>query len=1055
MKTWYARLFSGLMNAMIVFTIVNAPIVFNYPVGDVFSGVVYAQDEGDITDSGDTTGENTNEDCEEDNTEKEGTYLYKPGCEFQNDVSTVDSLDPGILDNIMTALVAMVMLTMVFYKPTERNNSDCPTNIGHYSIRAAQIAALIYIISEFATNAQYREAAKEAADYNFNPSEKTDDITQTNEQIQAFDALHDIYSNMKETTEAKLGFAILLEAGYLVAEGIEIGNIVSCKAQCTSTRTSASTALQSATKTMATTSATLLGAEALWSNGVAGKTAIAACGTAYTGAAEAVYAFYEQHVVRIEGESAAEALEAEAEEAANHAEAVAEIAILFGGSLISNPAQYVQDEIEEYTKLAEELTVMTANTAEARTLQGTAQTLGATMKTSYGTCTSALVADEATCIAQCGPAAAACAAGCTAWLAAAESMASTTYASMEGAQQAAEAALEVPTLCCGSKAMQGTPPNLRISIPTVPGVFFNKQDIQVVKILGSDAGEISPETQMKDLIKRVVDDGKNYQKEEGLISLFHAPKDNQKITKLFSEYEKQEAIKKLEQYLQVDENYDRMVAGLKMGSIKDMLEKIVYNSLYEQMMQEMLEQKFDGPVQERAILAEKIRNLNKGMNLERLIMQTKDISLATIQGHLNKRYGIEDPMIGQMFKQFQTMVVKHGGIPSAQAMDGFWTELLSVGGMALAMLMLLGKFMKTKVMPTPFRRVWVWALLAVLAGVVIGKYIVRIGDLKEKVAIVARERQKYIDATGVKTKTTDGNGGDGTGAAGSGLGSTEYNMQHNMGSGASTCATVGADGSFAPAKCPANNNASAFNVPGVTSRTLSSLDPSHFQSLGTLGKTAHEMSNTGTTTPSTTSGGNLEGIKNNNAAMRKHNDKLRKYLDKIRLKHPNGHKPHKGFAANYTASVAKFGKGLQGKAVTAETAKAFAAAAEQLKKGSKELDKLKQDKGEANVTAGKVPQINIPQGNGLDFSLPEFDAGKKSNVFGGLPGKDNRPLEDLGEFKMKHNDINKDKDVSLFKILSNRYILSYPKVIPEKKTKVPLRPKKKTEKGKLKDMLNK
>ena len=44
--------------------------------------------------------------------------------------------------------------------------------------------------------------------------------------------------------------------------------------------------------------------------------------------------------------------------------------------------------------------------------------------------------------------------------------------------------------------------------------------------------------------------------------------------------------------------------------------------------------------------------------------------------------------------------------------------------------------------------------------------------------------------------------------------------------------------------------------------------------------------------------------------------------------------------------------------------------------------------------------------------------------------------EKLDDFVLQHDDINKRKEVPIWKILSNRYILSYPKILDEEDAKV-------------------
>ena len=245
------KILIALIHSMIAFTIIHAPIVLQYPVN---VGVAYAQEvdsttgefvdstsgsgsseptNADIPNSGAYTGVDTHSKCGDSNTtDEEGNYLYRPGCAFKNETSLVDQLKPQWYDLLFNTILALVFVSMLIYLRTPRDILDCPGNVASkISWWTAKIGSLVYIISEFVTNAVFREIAKEAVDKNF-ALDKDADAVQTDKQLQAFNTLINIYEQQLGAAQAKLGFSIGLEVAYLTAEGAEIANVATCTGEC-------------------------------------------------------------------------------------------------------------------------------------------------------------------------------------------------------------------------------------------------------------------------------------------------------------------------------------------------------------------------------------------------------------------------------------------------------------------------------------------------------------------------------------------------------------------------------------------------------------------------------------------------------------------------------------------------------------------------------------------------------------------------------------------------------------------------------------------------------
>jgi hypothetical protein len=1042
MRTWYARLFSGFINSLIVFTLINAPVVFNYPVGDVFSGVAYADDDEPTTDdiptSEDTTGEDTSEDCQEDNTEQEGTYLYKPGCAFKNEASTVDSIEPEMWMHLLNSLIALSMLAMIIYYKTPRNILDCKASVGHHSIRIAQIAALSYIISEFVTNQQYRDIAKEATDYNFVPTEKTDDLAQTNEQVAAFDALLKIYESQLDVTKTKLAMSILLEAGYASSLAMELINTGVCTGLCSGSRPTTTASINTMVgTTMPATIATFESAAFVPSALIPSVKSKVACYMApgvgfgaFQTALKAIPVTYAARNATLEAAGVAVTGKAVGMEEAEFAAATTEWASLLGGPVAYAAvatATLTAKEVKEVSRLAEEAGFAAANQASDLAFVGTEATVAGTLKGAWTACNAALAADLAT---NC-PALVVGATACATAVETTRAAVNAAYIAMIGQIGALQGLYRVPTPCCGSDGYTGwIEPTYRVPLPLV-SIFPIRKDIRVEKTTAMT----DPNSKMKDIIRRVVDiSSRESLPEENINILFQKKISQAQVAYLFTEGNHLNDFEKIIEGFRIGEKFERNVASNLVGNstIKDMLEKILYNIQMESTLKKVKKMGIQDPKLERKILAQKVQKLNQTMNLERMFFQNNKIHMANMDHYLKKMFGKNDPTFEQSLLEIKQQVASQFGIDPALAEGGggFWMELLSVGAMTLVLYLVCIKWIKTTGAVSPKMRSWIWGGFMAVAAGVITKNGIQIANINDKIEIVEKERQKFIDATGIKTKMSDHNGGDGKSGAGD-YSFSEAKMQHRQGNQMGSCADVAADGSFVPSKCPSNITPDSLNVPGLSQRSLSQMDPGFGSAMGALTTAAYNGATTGIPS-SEYGGGTIEGAKKNNAAMRKALLRKMKELDKT-LRKPKNSKD-KGYVAGFESAAAAVGKSWSSGAVTAEQAKSLAAVGQQLQKEMLEEPK-KEEKGEAQVSMGKVPEFNIPQAD-FNFDMGDQDMGQPKTGLGAVK-KGEKGEKNLKDFVVQHDDINKKKEVSIFKILSNRYILSYPKIIPEKKRSKP------------------
>ncbi len=97
---------------------------------------------------------------------------------------------------------------------------------------------------------------------------------------------------------------------------------------------------------------------------------------------------------------------------------------------------------------------------------------------------------------------------------------------------------------------------------------------------------------------------------------------------------------------------------------------------------------------------------------------------------------------------------------------------------------------------------------------------------------------------------------------------------------------------------------------------------------------------------------------------------------------------------------------------------------------------LEKDKKKlAKIKPFEAPKFNIPKSGNSDF---DFDLGEE----GGVAVEDGTDAaagteESLNDFVVNSGEINENPDVNIFKLISNRYLISYPKLLNEKKKTAP------------------
>lgn len=1018
------KILISLMHFMIVFTIVHAPIVLQYPVTNY--GVVYAGEEGaesepttdDIPDSGEVTGVDLHSECGDSNTRGEhGEYLYRPGCAFKNEASLVDQLNPEWWDLLLNTLLALVFVSMLFYLRAPRDILDCPGNVASkISWWTAKIGSLVYIIAEFSTNAAFRSIAKSAIDKSFMP---TEDQVETNKQLEAFNSLLDIYNQQKIVAGTKLGFSIALEAAYLTAEGAELANIFACTSECSLTFDPLEAEIAAALKALTATikAYDTAGYKPLAAAQIGSPTSPAVCSDFLTSMEifSLDYDFIHYELLTL-------AIEEVTTDTAKATEKTTTVNAAVASTLTMVPVSIFSEAITK-ASLISDTAEAGANGARAASKTAILNGMFAKVETAAGLCSAAIAADIATCSAgTLGVGAGVC----SGVLGTAETQTAAVLPAIAEHHALLQGLFNMPILCCGTEGDASGPTRMYTAPPPGPGTSTAEKDRVTSPIPGTtDLGN------RKNVIKRIVEYKQNTDA-NNLVFLFNSNYSYEEVFSLFeSEFNKTEL-----DYIYADlmkQPIAREVIGkIEQGDFTEIFEKIMYNLYFKQIMKDIRERNIKDPVYEKALIAYHLNQLDQKMHKKRLLELNKP-EIAYLKNRLQNILG---PLISNAYAEDQGF--------------GPLGEWLFVGGGALVWTLLelfLSSSSLIKVaLESPTGRSIMWGVLIVLIGIVIGKNGNTIADVNSKIEALEKEMEKFIDTnkpsdSGISSQGTEYD------RSGTSYENVDYSRQALQAQSNTRCASVGSDGSFMPASCPSKVAPGSFNVTNGLNRIKGNLDPSHLQGLSSLAATAQDVASTGTMNPSNLTGANLEAVKQNNAAIRKANEKLRKNLDKKFEKFNKKSKSKLPLMSslNKKAQALFTNRGKINGAVKPSNINSLAKAISKEFSKDTSKDLIKEGKGEGQMRAGFAPKLDVKTPE-FDFNMddPNVDINDEMNL--GLQDEKGKE-KNLKNFVIKHNDINKNKGASIFKILSNRYILSYPKIIPEKKKAKLDLPKSKNEQG--------
>lgn len=364
-------------------------------------------------------------------------------------------------------------------------------------------------------------------------------------------------------------------------------------------------------------------------------------------------------------------------------------------------------------------------------------------------------------------------------------------------------------------------------------------------------------------------------------------------------------------------------------------------------------------------------------------------------------------------------------------------DLFKVLGFGMLMMKLtkeFGNFLRWQAFPKPKSRIISFGIFGTSLTSVLMYTKKRYDDTSKQRRIILEEASRFANSLGIKSTFGNeipdlngpgGDGGPGAGGGGDGNGGSPYNRPNN---GEIACATPNSSGGFSPAVCPANVTG-AQRVPNIPRVEGGPQVPDLLASFpGMLNNSVLGAAAGRSAAGSKTKGGNLGSVGKNRAAIRKLADKLLDDYEAME-KLENGDKK----SGSIRAAIDRY-QGMLNSAGGTNNNQSTAgmilnAASEENKKGAKKKEKTKSALTETKVAAVRKAGPPKKEGEDLDFEFDE-DVEKVEEEL-------NKLEEDLSNYQVEESAIIDKPDVSIFKVISNRYLMSYPVLLEENNKKKP------------------
>ncbi|MAX65552.1 MAG: hypothetical protein QF441_13755 [Bacteriovoracaceae bacterium] len=452
------------------------------------------------------------------------------------------------------------------------------------------------------------------------------------------------------------------------------------------------------------------------------------------------------------------------------------------------------------------------------------------------------------------------------------------------------------------------------------------------------------------------------------------------------------------------------------------VKKIMHNLFQRIALHKLDQQNFDSPEQRISQIAETSKYvkymLEKSMHeLETYSFEDEVQSLRSQLAKISN----EDDFKDVFFKKMS--LLKGELIQSAHANS--FKDLLKLGVKVGVLYFVMGKWLRNNAFPKPKNRIVTWGIMALVNAAVIKFDSDAQDDAKKRLSRVREERKKFIESHAMdsymKEDPSKGVGGDGKIVK-------PGDLLQKAGSGQVMACAVPKGKSFAPAVCPSVVPKSRFNLTKGSGKIVSSgsLLGETLTGLGDVtygAATGRQYSNPELMEASIS---NLAGKKNN---LIKQRDALREKIDKRPVLKTKEGKKLKG--SSLVKSSTKFRKLYKGDPSVTGIDQGVVSSINSAKIPELKKVEKKEDKKKTVTSLPKFKMPTAPKTSGFDF---DFDSSQEGGIKVVDSGEDSDIAKEknLDEFIVNSGEVNENSNVNIFKLISNRYLLSYPKLLEEK-----------------------
>jgi len=358
-----------------------------------------------------------------------------------------------------------------------------------------------------------------------------------------------------------------------------------------------------------------------------------------------------------------------------------------------------------------------------------------------------------------------------------------------------------------------------------------------------------------------------------------------------------------------------------------------------------------------------------------------------------------------------------------------WKDLLNIGVKAYLLHMVMWEWMEAHALNYPKARMWTWGTMAAVNLAVYAFDSKSYNDAKKRKEVVELEKNRFLKSHALGSEMMDGS--DGSNGSGN---NTEYNPYAGSSASATgasvqgegtiiTCATPNGS-SFIPAQCPSRIPVSTFgslgSVGGKASRT--NLTGELKQGLGAIGVATQAAATSANLDGNTAYSAAIKSLEKTNPALRALNERAFNEIEAIDKKRNAG---NNGFSLKESlAKVKSMFSGNVGSSGVSSAA--LSAGASDLKGEIEKVEKEFASKG--NYTPPKFDS---------NFQMPSmggsFDTGYESTDSQDFGDINEKRGEALSNLDVDTNEVNENTEGNLFRLISNRYLRSYPILLEEKK----------------------